>query len=153
MNTPQPRSTRTLWRGAALATMTPDHPWGWIDDGAVLAEGEHITWVGPASALPAGLAPDLEHDLGGGLLTPGLIDAHTHLVYGGHRAREFELRLQGASYEQIARAGGGIRSTVAATRLGMFIFFQNHDTSPLAHDKTVTVLIPGTARSLRIIIA
>lgn len=116
MNTPQPRSTRTLWRGAALATMTPDRPWGWIDDGAVLAEGERITWVGPASALPAGLAPDLEHDLGGGVLTPGLIDAHTHLVYGGHRAREFELRLQGASYEQIARAGGGIRSTVAATR-------------------------------------
>lgn len=116
MNTSQIRSTRTLWRGAALATMTPDRPWGWIDDGAVLAEGERITWVGPASALPAGLAPDLEHDLGGGVLTPGLIDAHTHLVYGGHRAREFELRLQGASYEQIARAGGGIRSTVAATR-------------------------------------
>jgi imidazolonepropionase len=56
------------------------------------------------------------HDLGGALLTPGLIDAHTHLVYGGDRAPKFELRLQGASYEQIARAGGGIRATVAATR-------------------------------------
>jgi imidazolonepropionase len=67
-------------------------------------------------ALPAGFAPAAEHDLGGALVTPGLIDCHTHLVYGGHRAGEFEQRLQGASYEEIARAGGGIRATVAATR-------------------------------------
>jgi imidazolonepropionase len=62
------------------------------------------------------LCADTEHDLQGALVTPGLIDAHTHLVYGGDRAAEFEQRLQGASYEDIARAGGGIRSTVAATR-------------------------------------
>jgi imidazolonepropionase len=66
--------------------------------------------------LPTGLQADLEVNLHGALLTPGLIDAHTHLVYGGNRAAEFEQRLQGASYEDIARAGGGIRSTVAATR-------------------------------------
>ena len=109
-------STRHLWRGAALATMRAERPWGWIADGALLTEGEHLAWVGAAADLPAGLQVDDEHHLQGGVITPGLIDAHTHLVYGGHRAREFELRLQGASYEEIARAGGGIRSTVAATR-------------------------------------
>jgi imidazolonepropionase len=107
---------RRLWRGAHLATLSPDSPWGWIPDGAIVTEGERIAWVGPAAALPAGLAVDAEHDWGGGVVTPGLIDCHTHLVYGGNRAREFELRLQGASYEEIARAGGGIRSTVQATR-------------------------------------
>ena len=107
---------RRLWRNARIATMTPDRPWGWLEDGALLAEGEHIVWVGESAALPAGLLADEEHDAAGALITPGLIDCHTHLVYGGHRAREFELRLQGASYEEIARAGGGIRSTVAATR-------------------------------------
>ena len=109
-------STRHLWRGAALATMSADRPWGWIAEGALLTEGEQLAWVGAAADLPAGLQVDDEHHLEGGVITPGLIDAHTHLVYGGHRAREFELRLQGASYEDIARAGGGIRATVAATR-------------------------------------
>jgi imidazolonepropionase len=66
--------------------------------------------------LPAGLQDAEVHELGGALVTPGLVDAHTHLVYGGDRAAEFELRLQGASYEDIARAGGGIAATVAATR-------------------------------------
>jgi len=107
---------RTLWRGASLATMAPGKPWGWIEDGALLTEGARIAWVGAATELPAGLRADDEIELPGGVLTPGLIDAHTHLVYGGHRAREFELRLQGATYEEISRAGGGIRSTVAATR-------------------------------------
>lgn len=107
---------RHLWLNARVATMTADRPWGWLEDGALLTEGEHIVWVGERAALPAGLSPDEEHDAGGALITPGLIDAHTHLVYGGHRAREFELRLQGASYEEIALAGGGVRSTVAATR-------------------------------------
>jgi imidazolonepropionase len=113
----------TLWRHGKIATMVPGTPWGWIDDGALLCQGEHIVWVGPDDELAAALASveggdqvHEEHDLQGQVVTPGLIDAHTHLVYGGHRAREFELRLQGVSYEEIARAGGGIRSTVAATR-------------------------------------
>ncbi len=107
---------KILWRRARLATLDGAQPWGWVAQGALITEGERITWVGPESELPAGLAPAAEHELGGAVLTPGLIDCHTHLVYGGQRAREFELRLQGASYEEIARAGGGIRSTVAATR-------------------------------------
>jgi imidazolonepropionase len=106
----------TLWRHARIATMDGTRPWGWIDDGAMLVEGKRIAWVGAEAELPAGAQAEREIDLGGALVTPGLIDAHTHLVYGGDRAAEFELRLQGASYEQIARAGGGIRSTVAATR-------------------------------------
>ena len=108
--------TTTLWRHARLMTLDGPEGWGLVDDGAVLAEGQRIAWVGADAALPAAVRPDREVDLQGALLTPGLIDAHTHLVYGGDRAAEFELRLQGASYEQIARAGGGIRSTVAATR-------------------------------------
>ena len=108
----------TLWRNAQLATMHGDTPWGWIADGALVCSGNNIRWVGRQSELPAALAATVtqEHDLGGALVTPGLVDCHTHLVYGGQRAKEFELRLQGASYEEIARSGGGIRSTVAATR-------------------------------------
>jgi imidazolonepropionase len=106
----------TLWRNARLATLHGAEPWGWIERGALLTEGDTIAFVGDEAALPADLQPTHEVDLGGALVTPGLVDCHTHLVYGGQRAREFELRLQGASYEQIARAGGGIRSTVAATR-------------------------------------
>ncbi|MDC6170793.1 imidazolonepropionase [Paucibacter sp. XJ19-41] len=107
--------SRVVWRNGRLATMAGDQPWGWIADGALVTEGERLLWVGEAEQIPD-LDFDAEHDLGGAVVTPGLIDCHTHLVYGGQRAREFELRLQGASYEEIARAGGGIRSTVAATR-------------------------------------
>jgi imidazolonepropionase len=106
----------TLWRGARLATLAPGAPWGLVDDGALLVQGDTLGWVGSIGDLPAGLAPDAEHDLGGALVTPGLIDCHTHLVYAGQRAAEFEQRLRGATYEEVARAGGGIRSTVAATR-------------------------------------
>lgn len=107
----------TLWRHARLASFQPGTPWGWIEDATLWVEGGMLRWVGPSRELPAGLPPGLaEQDLQGALVTPGLIDAHTHLVYGGDRAAEFEQRLQGASYEEIARAGGGIRSTVAATR-------------------------------------
>lgn len=108
--------TTNLWRHARLMTLDGAQGWGLLDDAALLADGGRIAWLGADAALPAGLAPAREVDLRGALVTPGLIDAHTHLVYGGDRAAEFELRLEGASYEQIARAGGGIRSTVAATR-------------------------------------
>ena len=107
---------RTLWRHARLATFQPGTPWGWVADGALLVEGDRLRWVGPDAELPPNLGEVVDHNLHGALVTPGLIDAHTHLVYGGDRAAEFEQRLQGASYEDIARAGGGIRSTVAATR-------------------------------------
>src|SRR4249920_2843031 len=109
-------SQLTLWRNARVATLGDGVAWGLIERGALLVDGDTLYWVGAASALPAGLNITEEHDLGGALVTPGLVDCHTHLVYGGQRAREFELRLQGTSYEDIARAGGGIRSTVAATR-------------------------------------
>ena len=109
----------TLWRNARIATLDPQQgegDWGLIERGAMLVEDEQIAWVGADTAVPAGARPTREIDLAGALLTPGLVDCHTHLVYGGHRAAEFELRLNGASYEAIARAGGGIRSSVAATR-------------------------------------
>ena len=110
----------SLWYKGQLATMAAgrDAPYGAIEAGAIAVEAGRIAWLGPAAELPGSpedLARDC-HDLEGRWLTPGLIDCHTHLVYGGDRAGEFELRLEGASYEEIARAGGGIRSTVSATR-------------------------------------
>ena len=106
-----------LWRHARLATLA-GAGWGLIEDGAVLSDGATIAWVGCEADIPPTLARRVAtpHDLDGALLTPGLVDCHTHLVYGGQRASEFEQRLNGASYEDIARAGGGIRSSVAATR-------------------------------------
>lgn len=112
MNTPPMQ----LWRHARLASFQPGQAWGWMEDAALWVEGEQLRWVGADADLPAGLPTGPEHHLHGALVTPGLIDAHTHLVYGGDRAAEFEQRLQGVSYEDLARAGGGIRSTVAATR-------------------------------------
>lgn len=105
---------------AAVATMRDgaDAPYGLIAGGAVGIKDGKIAWVGESGDLPK--APDAlareVRDLAGALLTPGLIDCHTHLVYGGDRAHEFEARLLGKSYEEIARAGGGILSTVRATR-------------------------------------
>ncbi len=84
--------------------------------GAVVVGGDTILWAGPEADLPADHAHAERHDMQGRLITPAPIDCHTHLVHGGNRAREFEMRLEGASYEDIARAGGGIVSTVAATR-------------------------------------
>ena len=107
---------RTLWRNAHLTTLAETSGWGFIRRGALVTDDEVLRWIGADADLPAGLTVDAEHHLDGELVTPGLVDCHTHLVYGGQRAREFELRLEGASYEDIANAGGGIRSTVAATR-------------------------------------
>jgi len=99
---------------ATLATMTDGY--GLIEGAAILIDGERITWAGPEAEAPGAAAAVRRIDLGGRLVTPGLIDCHTHLVFAGDRAREFELRLNGASYEDVARAGGGIVSTVRATR-------------------------------------
>ncbi|KRE94968.1 imidazolonepropionase [Frateuria sp. Soil773] len=103
---------------ATLATFRGDRPYGLIEDGAIALQDGRIAWVGRRDELPG--APDAlaaqVQSLDGALVTPGLVDCHTHLVFGGDRAHEFDLRLNGASYEEIARAGGGIVSTVAATR-------------------------------------
>ncbi|KAF0115297.1 MAG: imidazolonepropionase [Rhodobacteraceae bacterium] len=99
---------------ATLATMT--NGYGLIPDAAVAMDGNRIAWAGPMADLPATYRALPEHDANGRLVTPGLIDCHTHAVFAGHRAVEFELRLNGASYEEIAWAGGGILSTVTATR-------------------------------------
>jgi len=109
----------TVLTNATLAPMTGDG-YGRIAAGALVIDGAQIGWVGPAASLPDRYATAPRHDLGGRLVTPGLIDCHTHIVHGGNRAREFEMRLTGASYEQIARAGGGIVSTVSATRAAGF---------------------------------
>jgi imidazolonepropionase len=107
-----------LWVNARLATMVPGTPYGAIENGAVALSGKKILWVGKSAELPSETRSGAAHvhDAEGRWITPGLVDCHTHLVYAGNRAREFEMRLQGASYEEIARQGGGIRSTVAATR-------------------------------------
>ena len=108
-----------LLTNATLATMTQARGgsgYGLIARGAVVIDGSQIAWVGPGSDLPARYATLTAHDCDGKLITPGLIDCHTHIIFGGHRAAEFEARLNGASYEDIARAGGGILSTVTATR-------------------------------------
>jgi imidazolonepropionase len=102
----------TLFVNCTAATMAGAAPYGLIEDAAILADGGLIRWAGPRAVAPQ--AP--EHDLGGRLVTPALIDCHTHVVHGGHRAGEFEMRLNGATYEEVARAGGGILSTVRATR-------------------------------------
>ena len=93
-----------------------DAPYGMIRDAAIAIQDGKIAWVGPQTDVPADFAGLDQRSLGGRVVTPGLIDCHTHIVHGGDRAVEFETRLNGASYEEIARAGGGIVSTVTATR-------------------------------------
>ncbi len=105
-----------LLTNATLATLIGPERYGLVENGAVATEGERIVWVGKTENIPAKYIAAERRDLGGRLVTPALIDCHTHIVFGGHRAREFEMRLEGASYEAIARAGGGIVSTVGATR-------------------------------------
>ena len=106
----------TLFRNAQIATMTAGKSYGLIENGAVVISADRIKWVGAEKELPDEFAGLQGKNLEGRLVTPALIDCHTHLVYGGSRATEFELRLNGASYEEIARNGGGILSTVTATR-------------------------------------
>jgi len=108
-----------VWSGANIATMVAGaEPYGTLKNAALAIKGERIAWIGPAAeahskAAAQGLSV---RDARGLWMTPGLIDCHTHLVYGGNRVEEFEKRLCGVSYEDIARAGGGIQSTVQATR-------------------------------------
>jgi imidazolonepropionase len=105
------------YTGCKLASMAPDGTaFGLLPDAAVAVSGERVVWVGPRSDLPERYWGFADENLDGRLVTPALIDCHTHLVFGGNRAREFEMRLCGATYGEIARAGGGIASTVKATR-------------------------------------
>jgi imidazolonepropionase len=104
----------TLWRNARIATC--DEQSRVFERGAVLVRDGVIEWVGAEAELPAGLRPDRAVELAGRWLTPGLIDCHTHLVFAGQRATEFARRTAGTSYADIAREGGGILSTVRATR-------------------------------------
>lgn len=115
--TAAPRWDRLLLN-ATLATFAGDAPYGLIEHGAIGMHRGRVAWVGRVDALPAapGSLAAVVESLDGALVTPGLIDCHTHLVFAGDRAHEFDLRLNGASYEQIARAGGGIVSSVNATR-------------------------------------
>ncbi|HEY7690421.1 MAG TPA: imidazolonepropionase, partial [Dongiaceae bacterium] len=108
----------SLWTNGRLATMAPGAAYGAREDAALAVQDGRIAWIGAMRDLPReeSRRARATHDLRGRWVTPGFLDCHTHLVYGGNRAHEFEQRLGGATYEQIARAGGGIRSTVAATR-------------------------------------
>lgn len=111
------RSPHYVLTNVILATMVPGAgPYGLVPAGAVAIADGRIKWAGAASDLPSAHGDWPTRDMGGRLVTPGLIDCHTHLVFGGDRAQEFEMRLNGASYEEVARAGGGIVSTVTATR-------------------------------------
>ncbi|MEO8923309.1 MAG: imidazolonepropionase [Caldimonas sp.] len=144
-----------LWRDARIAPLCGASPWDPMARGALLVEGDTLAWIGPEADLPKDLARRVtsEHGLGGALVTPGLIDCHTHLVYAGQRAREFELRLEGASYEDIARQGGGIRSTVAATRAAsddeLFVLAAARAWALMAEGVTTVEIKSGYGLSLR----
>ncbi|MBC3207060.1 imidazolonepropionase [Pseudomonas sp. SWRI111] len=105
---------KTLWQHCHVATMT-NGAYSIIEDAAIVTSGALIEWIGPRTQLPSGEYPAV-NDLQGAWVTPGLIDCHTHTVFGGNRSGEFEKRLQGVSYAEIAAQGGGIASTVRATR-------------------------------------
>lgn len=104
----------SVWTGADLVTMR-DGKYHLIPQGALAVRAGRLVWVGPQAAMPAFIA-DQHHRLPGGIITPGLVDCHTHLVFGGDRSQEFEQRLNGVSYAEMAAQGGGILSTVRATR-------------------------------------
>ncbi|WIY53882.1 imidazolonepropionase [Devosia sp. YIM 151766] len=103
------------WHNARLITLDPQQPGlGIIENGALVTQGGRIVYSGPEADMPESSGETV--DCGGRCITPALVDCHTHLVFGGDRAREFEMRLSGATYEDIARAGGGIVASVEATR-------------------------------------
>ena len=106
----------------AVATMSADYtaPYGLVRDAAIVTQEGRISWVGPAERCPSVFSKSTFTDFGDRLVTPSFVDCHTHIVSGGNRAQEFEMRLNGASYEEVARAGGGIVSTVSATREASF---------------------------------
>ncbi|WP_441244692.1 imidazolonepropionase [Tardiphaga sp. 768_D3_N2_1] len=107
----------TIWTNARLATMAAGTAGlGIVEDGCIAAKDGRIVFAGPASELPAGADAKTSIDCEGRWITPGLVDCHTHLIYGGNRATEFAMRLEGATYEEISRAGGGIASSMKATR-------------------------------------
>ena len=105
-----------LLTNATIATLRTDETFGLIEAGAVVLDNDRISWVGAKADLPDTYASLPVKDLEGRLVTPALIDCHTHVVFGGNRAAEFEQRLNGATYAEVAKAGGGIVSTVRATR-------------------------------------
>jgi imidazolonepropionase len=115
---PFPEHADSLWIDCNLATMLGEEGYGTIKYGAMAVKDGKISWIGPASSLPRDFHSRAEevHHLGNAWITPGLVDCHTHLVYAGNRAGEFEKRLQGTRYEEIAKSGGGILSTVRAVR-------------------------------------
>ena len=129
-------SPASVWLNCRAATMQPHaaQAYGLIEDAALVANNGLLQWVGPRKELPSYLLTNNSQtiDAKGALVTPGLIDCHTHLVYGGNRAGEFEQRLNGKSYEDIARAGGGIASTVKATRAATELGLENQS-SPRLH--------------------
>lgn len=101
---------------ATIATLAQNDDFGIIKNGAIVLDSADIAWVGPSTDVPKQYDDHAKTDIGGRLITPALIDCHTHVVFGGNRAAEFEQRLNGATYEEVAKAGGGIVSTVTATR-------------------------------------
>lgn len=105
-----------LLTNAQIVTLRTGENFDLIETGAIALDGSKIVWVGKEADIPPVFRNRETHDFGGRLITPALIDCHTHVVFGGNRAVEFELRLNGASYEDVAKAGGGIVSTVKATR-------------------------------------
>ncbi|RYX96916.1 MAG: imidazolonepropionase, partial [Bradyrhizobiaceae bacterium] len=115
--TDDPHSFDTIWSNVRLATMAEGlSGLGIIERGCIASKDGRIGFVGAMSDLPASADAAERIDCGGRWMTPGLVDCHTHLVYGGHRAHEFAMRLQGATYEEISRAGGGIAASMTATR-------------------------------------
>ena len=118
MNNPFAEPIDSLWLGGHLATMAGPAAYGAVRDAAMAVKDGRIAWIRPQRDLSLDTLNGVKmvQRLDNAWVTPGLIDCHTHLVYAGHRAREFEMRLNGASYEEIAEAGGGIVSTVKAVR-------------------------------------